>query len=363
MVKHIFVGIDLGDKNSVARIAVDREKSERLSFVNRRAGRARLFEELRRRAEKAGGATVIIAYEASACGFILCDEARAMGMRCEVLAPTKMEKSVEQRRHKTDDKDADDVIEKLRGHVLAGNRLPTVWIPDQQTRDDREVLRIRLDLTEKQTQLKAQVQMLLKRCGLEKPEGLGAGWTKPYRQWLRGLSESESVGWGARQGLSSLLRQLQSIESELECIQEAVKQLAAETRHKPFVDELTQERGVGLLTALGYRLEIGYAGRFRRSRQVGKFVGLTPSSYESGQQQDRKGHISRQGPPRLRRLLCQASWVHVCHDAGAKRTYQQLVARNSKKKKIALVAMMRRLVVRLWHRMRKVELQITAAAA
>ena len=41
-VRHIFVGIDLGDKNSVARIGLDREKSERFGFVNTRAGRARL---------------------------------------------------------------------------------------------------------------------------------------------------------------------------------------------------------------------------------------------------------------------------------------------------------------------------------
>src|SRR5262249_45725548 len=93
------------------------------------------------------------AYEASSCGFVLSDEAEAMKIACWVLAPTKMEKSVEQRKHKNDDRDADDVLEKLRGHVLAGNRLPTVWVPDQQTRDDRELIRARLDLGEKQTQI------------------------------------------------------------------------------------------------------------------------------------------------------------------------------------------------------------------
>ena len=84
MVKHIFVGIDLGDKNSVARIAVDRDKTERLGFVNDHRGRARLFEELKRRAEKAGEAEIVMAYEASACGFILCDEAEGRGIRCWV---------------------------------------------------------------------------------------------------------------------------------------------------------------------------------------------------------------------------------------------------------------------------------------
>jgi len=362
MVNHIFVGIDLGDKRSVARIAADREKSERFGFVNSRQGRRRLFGELKRRAEQAGGAEVVMAYEASACGFVLSDEAEAMRVQCWVLAPTKMEKSVEQRKQKNDDRDADDLVEKLRGHVLAGNRLPTVWVPDNQTRDDRELIRTRLELAEKQTQVKAQVQMLLKRHGLEKPSGSGAGWTVRYRGWLEGLTESEAFGWGVRQALASLLRQLSSIESEIKRLQAPLEQLASQPRHQRVIEELTQERGVGLLTALVYRTEIGQAHRFRRGRQVGKFVGLTPTSHESGQQSDRKGHISRQGPPRLRKILCQATWVRIVHDPHTREIYHQLVLRNPKKKKIAVVALMRRLAVRLWHRMRTVELELAASA-
>jgi transposase len=358
MMKHIFVGIDLGDKNSVSRMGVDREKTERFGFVNSRQGRARLFREAKRRSEQAGGAKIIMAYEASSCGFVLSDEAEAAGIECWVLAPTKMEKSVEQRQHKNDERDADDIVEKLRGHVLAGNRLPKVWVPDPQTRDDRELIRARVEIGEKQTQVKSQIQMLLKRQGLEKPSGLGAGWTVRYRRWLEALTESPEVGWGAGQTLGSLLRQLSFIEGEMERIQKPVEQLAAEPRHQPVVEELTQECGVGLLTAMVYRTEIGYAGRFRRGRQVGKFVGVTPTSHESGEQNDRKGHISRQGPPRLRKMLCQASWSRVCHDVSDQQIYQQLVSRNPKKKKIAIVALIRRLAVRLWHRMRKVELEM-----
>jgi len=357
MQKHIFVGIDLGDKNSVARIAVDREKSERFGFVNTRAGRARLIAEVKRRGEQAGGAVIVMAYEASSCGFVLRDEAEAAGIECKVLAPTKMEKSVEQKKNKNDDRDADDVLGKLRGHVMAGNRLPTVWVPDLETRDDREVLRTRLALSERQTQVKAQIQMLLKRHGLEKPSDLGSARSKEYRRWLEQLSEYESVGWGTRQSLASLLRQLKGIEGEMENLEKLVKCLGAQQRHKPIVEALMKETGVGLLTALVYRTEIGHASRFRRGRHVGKYVGLTPTSHESGQQNDRKGHISRQGPPRLRKVLCQASWVHVQHDPHAREVYKTLVAKNPKKKKIALVAVMRRLAVRLWHRMREAELQ------
>ena len=357
MVRHIFVGIDLGDKNSVARIALDRDKSERFGFVNSRSGRARLFGEVKKRAAELGEAKIVMAYEASSCGFILRDEATAMGMCCWVLAPTKLEKSVEQRKNKNDDRDADDVLEKLRAHVLAGNRLPTVWVPDLETRDDRELLRTRLALTDRQTQVKAQIQMLLKRHGLEKPSDLGTTRSKKYRHWLQGLSQCQSVGWGTRQSLSSLLQQLKDIEQEMENLEKLIRHLASQPRHQPIVEALMEEKGVGLVTALVYRTEIGQARRFRRGRHVGKFVGLTPTSHESGQQSDRKGHISRQGPPRLRKVLCQTSWVHVRHDPHSRETYQKLVAKNPKKKKIALVAVMRQWAVRLWHRMREVELK------
>jgi len=354
MNRHIFAGIDLGDKNSVARIATDRDKSERLGFMNTRAGRARLFLELKRRSGAAGGATIVMAYEASSCGFVLRDQAEAEGIVCHVLAPTKMEKSSQQKKHKNDDRDADDVLEKLRGHVLAGNRLPTVWIPDLEARDDREIVRTRLELGEKQTQVKTQIQMLLKRHGLERPKDLSKR-TVAWRHWLTALSKSETLQWATRESLSSMLRQLGAIESELQQLDFRVQQLAQQERHKPIIEALTEEKGVGLLTAMVYRTELGRASRFRRGRHVGKYVGLTPTSHESGEQNDRKGHISRQGPPRLRKVLCQASWVHIRHDSESRQYYQRLVARNPKKKKIALVAVMRRLAVRLWHRMRKAE--------
>src|SRR2546421_6765854 len=100
MVRHIFVGIDLGDKNSVSRMGVEREKTERFGFVNSRQGRARLFREAKRRAEQAGGAKIIMAYEASSCGFVLRDEAEVAGVGCWGLGPPRIGESVEARREK-----------------------------------------------------------------------------------------------------------------------------------------------------------------------------------------------------------------------------------------------------------------------
>ena len=126
------------------------------------------------------------------------------------------------------------------------------------------MLRTRLALSEKQTQVKAQIQMLLKRHGLEKPSDLGTTRSKQYRHWLESLCEWESLGLGARQSLASLLRQLSGIEAEMENLEKLIEQLGEQPRHKPIVEALMKEKGVGLVTALIYRTEIGKASRFRR---------------------------------------------------------------------------------------------------
>jgi transposase len=210
MAKCIMVGCDLHDKTMLLMIAEGRDRALKRSYDNNPSGRKAMIAALKKRASDAGGARVFFAYEASCQGFGLHDELTDTGFACYVLAPTKIAKSVKQRRDKTDEKDAQRLLELLRGHVLAGNELPTVWVPDPQTRDDREVVRARLDATEKLTRLKAQAKSLLKRNGLKKPSGLGKGWTGKYRAWLRELlGEDSALSPGGRVGLGTLLRQLQ----------------------------------------------------------------------------------------------------------------------------------------------------------
>jgi transposase len=208
---YIFVGCDSHEKTLVNKIAHDDGPVETKKFSASRAGRQKLIQYLRERSQQAGGAQVAVSYEASAHGFILCDELKAAGFICHVLAPTKIERSSKQKRNKNDDRDAERLLDIVRGHYLAGTTMPAVWVPDLQTRDDREPVRARQDLAEKQTTVKTQLQMLLKRHGIERPEGVGKSWTKRYRLWLEALSkEGPLIQSGMRQALRSLLRQLQS---------------------------------------------------------------------------------------------------------------------------------------------------------
>lgn len=349
MVDFIFVGCDLHEETLVNRIAVGPGPSERKTFRNDAGGRQKLIPYLKEMSTKHGGAKIVFGYEASGQGFLLYDRLTAAGIECHVLAPTKMESSVKQKRNKNDDRDAERILKRLRAHKLAGEELPSVWVPDLQTRDDRETVRTRQDLAEKLTCVKTQLRCLLQRHGLEKPSHIGDSRTKSYQRWLEQLRQDVGNGVGVRNALSSLLRQMQYLEQEIEQLDQAVEQLSRTAHRQTIVDALDRESGIGRLTATAYAVEVGDFTRFRRGRQVGAYLGMTPSSDESGEVADRKGHITRQGSPRIRKLLCQATWYRVQKDPQVREVYQRLVSRNPKKKKIAVVACMRRLAVRLWH--------------
>ena len=105
-----------------------------------------------------------------------------------------------------------------------------------------------------------------------------------------------------------------------------------------------------MLTALVFLVELGDLSRFRNRRQVGAYLGLVPATSESGQQTDRKGHLTRQGPARVRKVLNQAVWVRRVHEPKTKAFFDDLEQRAPKRKKIHAVAHMRKLGILLWHR-------------
>jgi transposase len=259
-----------------------------------------------------------------------------------------MERSPKHWRRKTDERDAQKVLDVLRAHLLAGNELPSVWIPDKQTRDDRELARGRLDLSNKLTQVKTQVRCLLKRNGVEPHEAPVKSWTPKYMIWVNSL-RGQRVGPGASAALGTLVRQIEALEQEIAQLDTGLKELSQTAQYAGVVASMRRDKGIGTLTAMVFATEMGDLGRFKNRRQVGAFLGLAPSSHESGQDNDHKGHITRQGPARVRKVLNQAVWSRIRSEPSEAEFYDRLAKKNPKHKKIAVVAAMRRMAIRCWH--------------
>jgi len=353
----IIIGADVHVKSILVKAAADRDEPVQRSFRNTVSGRTALLGWLACWSERLGGARVLVVYETSSLGYVLYDEVMAAGFECMVVATSRLARSWRHRRNKTDERDAQLLLELGRSHVLAGNPLPAVWVPDPELRDHRELTRARTDLANKITRVKAQVKSLLHRYGLERPAGTGKGWTKGFAAWLDGLAEGPTLGWGARVALCTLLAQLGSLVKEAAYVDDHLVALSAHPRHAAAVEAMDAGyKGVGLKVALTVLTELGDLWRFPNRRSLASYAGLAPSSHESGEANDRKGHITHQGPSRLRRALCQAVQHWVRWDPEAKARYRRLVARGGRRaKKIAKVAMMRRLLIRLWHTARKAQ--------
>ena len=344
----IMIGCDLHDKNMLLKIAVNRDPAVQKVIENTALKRKQMIEELLAIAQQANAKEILFAYEASGLGYQLHDELRAAGIDCRVLAPTKMAQSRKQKSSKTDAKDAEQILEYVRAYKLAGNKLPEVTVPKAQQREDQEVVRAREDLSRKQTRLKAQIRALLKRNGVEKRAELGSSWTKMWRAHLDQLCKN-GLNPGARVALKTLLRQLQNVSEEIAICDAEVRKLAKTQRHRKQVKALTGLAGVGIFTALTFLTEMGDLKRFKNRRQVGSYAGLAPTSHESGKIDNRKGHITRQGPSRLRKVLCPAVWARVRSDPDEGACYARLKAKNAGKAKVGVVAVMRRLVIKMWH--------------
>lgn len=346
----INVGVDLHDRSMVIRWAVDREEPQGDRFSSDPEGQQRMIEMFQKMCSALPDARVLFAYEASCHGFGLYDRLWEAGFECAVLAPTNMPRSVQERKAKDDARDALRILEILRAHVLAGCKLPGVWVPDNTTRDDREVVRARLDLSDKLGGLKNQVRTLLKRNQVRPGGGLGRAWTKAYMAWLRGLEGNSSpLGPGARVALRTLMVQMQTVQEQIQELDREVARLSEQERYIEPASQLVKLKGVGLLTAMVYLTELGDMSRFSNRRQIGSYLGLVPSRFDSGQATDRTGHITRHGPSRVRRALCQASWPRVRTEPGERAVYERICSKNPNHKKKAVVAIMRRLAVRMWH--------------
>ena len=160
----------------------------------------------------------------------------------------------------------------------------------------------------------------------------------------------------ARESLPESLRTilqpvLDVIELATELIRQADQQVAQMVKEHPVAWRLDQVPGVGPVTAMAYVLTLEDPGRFRQSRKVGSYFGLTPWSHQSGESDPQRG-ITKAGNELVRRLLVQCAHRLLGPkgvDCAIRRWGLHLAGdgKNKKLKKRAVVAVARKLAVLL----------------
>lgn len=355
----IMIGCDLHDAKMILKIAGGTGEVVSWSWATRDV--EGLIDFLMSFAEERDAERIVFAYEASGQGFGLHDQLTEAGIECHVLAPTDLPHTSRTRKNKTDSNDAMMLLDEVRGFVLAGRRLPSVWIPDQQTRCDRELVRSRLELAAQRTRVKNQIRNLLKRYQLSFPEWFTktGDWSKQSIAWLEQVAAGEAGDLAAcvRTVLQSLVPIYQTMCDQLKHLDAAIERLSQTERYEKPFRKLKLLQGVGTLTAMTFLTELGDLDRFPNRRKLSGYLGLVPTAHESGERNDRKGHITRQGSPRVRHVLCQAAWAAIRCSPEWGEKYEQIKRGSKSRTKIAIVGIMRQLGITMWQMARSAELE------
>jgi transposase len=234
------------------------------------------------------------------------------------------------RKQKTDREDARHIL-----RLVLEDRFPRIWVASWENRDLRQLLWHRHRMVQARTRIMNQLQAVALNEGLRCKKRL---WREQGRQQLESF---RLAPWASRRrtDLLDLLDRLNPTIAELTQAIELEVEKCAEARR------LMTHPGVGALTALAYVLIIGRADRFGCGKQIASYLGLVPKEESSGNRR-RLGHITKQGSSILRFLLVEAAQVTVRSIPEWRNKYFHLAMRRGRK--IAKVAMARRLAVRLY---------------
>jgi len=243
---------------------------------------------------------VAAAYEAGPTGFGLSRALNASGIRCVVVAPSKLQRPSGDR-VKTDAKDAVHLARLLRMDEITPVTVPTV---EQEAA--RDLVRAREDARGDLMRARHRLSKLLLRQGIVYSGG--QAWTGKHDAWLRQVGRAQLSAPATRLTFESDYGAVLGVKARRDRLDAAVAAMAADCEFTPLVHRLGCLRGVGTLTGFALAVEVGDWHRFT-GKTIGSFVGLVPSEYSSGQSRV-QGSITKTGNSHLRRLLVEAAWHH-----------------------------------------------------
>jgi len=278
----------------------------------------------------------------SIAGWVV-DIARALGKDTETANTTHDAWRWKNVKKKNDKEDA------LRlAKLSAMNQLPTVHIPNKQVREKRALITYRHRLVKYRRGIKNAIRAIFSREGITTvPKGKKA-WSKRGLLWLRAhakpLKEIKDVNQLWRGQLHVELETFEAINKSLKKVEDKLNKIGTCDER---IQRLQTIPGVGPRLAETVVAFLDDPNRFENGKQVGCYVGLTPRQYQSGQT-ERQGKISGQGNKILRNLLVEICWVSLRYNPWARDTYKRLLRGSRSRKKIAITALARKLVVKCW---------------
>jgi transposase len=318
----VYVGIDVHRKRSqVAVVTEDGQVQLNKNMVNGSEPFLRLIGDL--------PSGTPVAFEAAFGWSWLADLLEDYGFEAHLVHPLRC-KAIASARLKNDKVDAAILAQLLRADLL-----PEAWIAPPAIRQLRSVIRHRISLVRLGTQLRNRIHGVAADHGYDRSASY---WTGPGRGWLAELD----LPAASREIITDCLAVIDGLAPVIERLD---GELHAHAKADPRVKVLTTLPGVGEFTALVMLAEIGDIGRFGSARKLASWAGLTPT-VRGSDRTVRHGHISKQGSVWLRWAMNQAAQTAKRSPEFAA-SYAAIASKRGKK--IATIAIARKLVTRAWH--------------
>jgi transposase len=267
-----------------------------------------------------------VCYEAS-CGYgHLYDRIAPLASHVAVAHPGQL-RLIFKSKKKHDRVDASKLAK-----LLYLDEVPRVHVPDLDVRSWRKLIEFRQKVLAKRVSAKNQIRAVLRGNGVMAPRGL---WTKKALRWLVGLD----LPAGEKLTMEMALEEVAELGARIKRVEAELAKIAAT---HPGVTLLMTIPGIGIRTAEAFCAYVDDVKRFARNRQVGSYFGLVPC-LDSSAGKDRFGHITREGPATVRKLLCEAAWSCMRFNPTLRAFFQQVMRGDADRKKIAVVATAHRL--------------------
>lgn len=249
-------------------------------------------------------------------------------------------------RMKTNPDKTDYADARMLAELCRAGLVPRVWLPPENIRELRLLVRLRADLVGSVRACKTRILAVLRQQRITEPSEARGRWTKAWLAWLGGggcpLSEQgRFVVTQLRDELAWLATRMKAVERQLE----------SATATDAVVASLRAIKGVGPVTAWTMRALIGRFDRFASGKQLARFCAVTPRNASSGQRVADAGMV-RAGDSQLKNVVIEAAQRLRRYDPRWRGLSDAMLARG-KPASVIVGAVANRWVRWLYHQMKE----------
>ena len=325
-----YIGFDMDSKKTVACV-VQNGKNDFYATIGSDIESMRKFLAQ----QKHGPGKVHLVFEISGQAGFIYDSLAGYADTITVANPSKMT-WIYRTAKKNDRIDA-----RKMAVLLSIGEVPAVYMPSKEVRQWRETILHRKKIVIKIVQVKNRIRATLKSQGYSRPLKKGSWWKKANLLWMRDVCE-RSIGicdlWHMH--VSNLLDEFELLQNQFKRVTGYLDGYLAKNSGGKLLMSIP---GVGPRTAEAVLAYTDDVNRFGNYKQYCSYFGLTPKLDESGSFR-RLGHISKRGPSVVRWVICESSWVAIRKSKGLKAFYERVMAGQQGRRKIAIVAVARKLL-------------------